>query len=314
MADAVAGARAVSRRRLPGARRRLFTGLGFTSPWLIGFVVFVSGPIVASFYYSFTDFNLFQPPNWVGLSNYRDLFTDERFLAALWNTGYLTVVGVPLGLALGLAVALALNFPVRGQPLYRAIVYLPAIVPIVTVSYLWRWILNAQYGYLNRILGWFGIPQPNWLADPLWTKPAVIILTLWGVGATAIIYLAALQQVPQMYYDAAAVDGANVWQRFRHVTWPAITPVTLFLLVLHVIQFLQIFTQTYLLTQSRGNAANGGPADSLLTYTVYLYHNAFVFLKMGYASAMAWILFLLIGLLTAVLLLTSKRWVHYDSE
>lgn len=295
-------------------RRGGLSGLAFSSPWLVGLAVFTAGPITASLYYSFTDFNVFQPPRWVGLANYWRMFSDERFLKALWNTGYLTVVGVPLGLALALLVALALNFPVRGQPLYRAIVYLPAIVPIVTATYMWRWILNAQYGYLNKLLGWLHAPQPNWLDDPVWTKPSVILITLWGLGSTAVIYLASLQQVPQQLYEAAAVDGANAWQRFWHVTWPALTPVTLFQLIMGIILSLQVFTQPYLLAQQRLNPAGGGPGNSLLTYTMYLYQNAFVLLKMGYASAMAWILFVIIGALTALVLVTSRRWVHYGLD
>ncbi|WP_210414819.1 carbohydrate ABC transporter permease [Microlunatus elymi] len=274
----------------------------------------MAGPILVSLYYSFTEFNLFQSPKWVGLDNYLSLFSDPKFVRSIINTAYLTVIGVPLGLALGMLVALALNFPVRGQPLYRAIVYLPAIVPVVTATYLWRWVFNAQYGYLNQMLGHLGLTGPNWLSDPVWTKPAVIIITLWGIGGTAVIYLAALQQVPQQLYEAAAVDGANGWQRFWHVTWPALTPVTLFQLIMGVIAAVQIFAPTFLLTQSRGNAANGGPGDSLLTYTMYLFQNAFVFLKMGEAAAMAWILFMFIGLLTLLILFSSKRWVHYGSE
>lgn len=302
---------------VPRARNRsrlARVGLAFSSPWIIGFAVFMAGPILVSLYYSFTDFNLFQSPRWVGLANYGTLLGDPKFVHAVLNTAFLAVIGVPLGLGLALLVALALNFPVRDQPLYRAIVYLPAIVPVVTATYLWRWVFNAQYGYFNRMLHWLGIPQPNWLADPTWTKPAVIIIILWGIGATAVIYLAALQQVPQQHYEAAAVDGANGWQRFWHVTWPALTPVTLFQLIMGIIGALQIFAPTYLLTQSRGNQASGGPGDSLLTYTMYLFHNAFVFFKMGEAAAMAWILFLVIGILTAVVLLSSRRWVHYGVE
>jgi multiple sugar transport system permease protein len=305
MADVAVGGR---------RRRRSIAGLGFSSPWIIGFVVFMAGPILVSLYYSFTEFNLFQTPKWVGLGNYLNLFGDPKFIRSIINTAYLTVIGVPLGLALGMLIALALNFPVRGQPLYRAIVYLPAIVPVVTATYLWRWVFNAQYGYLNQLLEHLGLTGPNWLSDPLWTKPAVIIITLWGIGGTAVIYLAALQQVPQQLYEAAAVDGANGWQRFWHVTWPALTPVTLFQLIMGVIAAVQIFAPTFLLTQSRGNAANGGPGDSLLSYTMYLFQNAFVFLKMGEAAAMAWILFMVIGLLTLVILISSKRWVHYGSE
>ena len=300
--------------RRPLRRRQSLAGLGFSSPWILGFLIFMAGPILISFYFSFTDFNLFQAPRWVGLENYTSLLKDPKFAHAVFNTAYLAIIGVPLGLGLALVVALALNFPVRGQPLYRAIVYLPAIVPVVTATYLWRWVFNAQYGYLNQVLDRLGLPQPNWLADPLWTKPAVIIITLWGIGGTAVIYLAALQQVPQQLYEAAAVDGANTWQRFWHVTWPALTPVTLFQLIMGIIGALQIFAPTYLLTQSRSNGASGGPGDSLLTYTMHLFHNAFVFLKMGQAAAMAWILFLVIGVLTALILISSKKWVHYGSE
>ncbi len=289
-------------------------GFGFSTPWIIGFLLFMAGPIVVSLFYSFTEFNLFQPPQWVGLQNYADLLGDPKFLRSVINTAYLAIIGVPLGLALALLVALALNFPVRGQPLYRAIVYLPAIVPVVTATYLWRWVFNAQYGYLNQLLSHLGLPQPDWLGDPFWTKPSVIIITLWGIGGTSVIYLAALQQVSQQLYEAAAVDGANTWQRFWHVTWPALTPVTLFQLIMGVIAALQIFAPTFLLTQSRGNPANGGPGDSLLTYTMYLFHNAFVFLRMGQAAAMAWILFLVIGILTLLILWSSRRWVHYGSE
>ena len=277
-------------------------------------MVFMAGPIAVSLYYSFTEFNLFQSPRWVGLQNYTDLVGDPKFWRSVVNTAYLAIIGVPLGLALALLTALALNFPVRGQPLYRAIVYLPAIVPVVTATYLWRWVFNAQYGYLNELLARVGLPQPNWLADPLWTRPSVIIITLWGIGGTAVIYLAALQQVPQQLIEAAAVDGANTWQRFWHVVWPTLTPVTLFQLIMGVIAALQIFAPTYLLTQTRSNGASGGPGDTLLTYAMYLFHNAFVFLRMGKAAAMAWILFLVIGGLTVLILLTSRRWVHYGSE
>ncbi|WFE23571.1 sugar ABC transporter permease [Solwaraspora sp. WMMD937] len=298
-------------RRSTTSRRQLRLGLAFASPWLVGFVVLILGPIVASGYYSFTDFNLFQPPTFVGVDNYRTMVGDERFTKALFNTLYLTVFGVPLALALSLGFALALNSRVRGLPIYRAIVYLPTIIPIVVSVYVWRWLLNAQYGYFNRILGLLHLPQPNWLADPTFTKPAIILIGLWMVGGTTVIYLAALKDVPSETYEAALVDGAGLWQRFRAVTWPAISPVTLFQLIVGLITSLQLFTQPYLLAQTRLNAAAGGPDDSLLTYGMYVYQNAFVFLKMGYASALAWVLFLVTLAVTAVLMLTSRRWVHY---
>jgi multiple sugar transport system permease protein len=209
---------------------------------------------------------------------------------------------------------MALNFPVRGQPIYRAVVYLPSVVPVVTATYVWRWMLNAQYGLINSLLGLVHLTQPDWISDPLWTKPAVLLITFWGVGTTTIIYLAALKEVPGYLYEAAELDGANEWQRFRHVTWPLITPVTLFQLIVGIIGSLQIFTQPYLLAQQALNPASGGPENSLLTYSLYLFQNAFVFLKMGYASAMAWVLFLITVALTAVILLSARRWVHYLSR
>jgi multiple sugar transport system permease protein len=298
-------------RRSQTSRRQLRLGLAFASPWLFGFVALVLGPIAASGYYSFTDFNLFQSPTFVGVDNYRTMLDDDRFATALFNTLYLTVVGVPLALLLSLAFALALNSQVRGLPLYRAIVYLPTIIPIVVSVYVWRWLLNAQYGYLNRLLGLLHLPQPSWLEDPAFTKPAVVLIGLWMVGGTTVIFLAALKDVPRETYEAAMVDGAGPWQRFRAVTWPAISPVTLFQLIVGLITSLQLFTQPYLLAQTRLNNAAGGPDDSLLTYGMYVYQNAFVFLKMGYASALAWVLFLITLVITAVLMATSRRWVHY---
>jgi multiple sugar transport system permease protein len=239
------------------------------------------------------------------------MLDDDRFATALFNTLYLTVVGVPLALLLSLGFALALNSRVRGLPLYRAIVYLPTIIPIVVSVYVWRWLLNAQYGYLNRVLGLLHLPQPAWLEDPVFTKPAVVLIGLWMVGGTTVIFLAALKDVSRETLEAALVDGAGPWQRFRAVIWPAISPVTLFQLIVGLITSLQLFTQPYLLAQTRLNNAAGGPDDSLLTYGMYVYQNAFVFLKMGYASALAWVLFLITVAITAGLMLTSRRWVHY---
>ena len=289
-------------------------GMLFALPWIIGFLIFQLYPILASGYYSFTDHNLFQPPTWIGLDNYRDLFNDDRFYKSIRNTLYMTVFGVPLGLGFALICALALNTPSRLQPLYRAIVYLPTIVPIVAATYLWRWILNAQYGYLNAVLGRLGLPEPLWTEDPAWTKPALLIIGLWVVGGTTIIFLAALKEVPQSYYEAAEIDGANWWSKFWNITWPAISPVTLFQLVIGVIGSLQYFTQAYLFAQERLNAASGGPEDSVLMYGMYIFQNAFIYLDMGYASALAWILFLVTLLCALVILGFANRWVHYEGD
>lgn len=289
-------------------------GVLFALPWLLGFLIFQLYPILASGYYSLTEYNLFTDPIWVGLENYRELFADERFYTSLLNTLYMTVFGVPLGLGLALVCALALNSPSRMQPLYRAIVYLPTVVPVVAATYLWRWLLNSQYGYINQILGWFGLYQPLWQEDPFWTKPALILIGFWTVGGTTIIYLAALKEVPRAYYEAAEIDGASWWSKFWHITWPAISPVTLFQLIIGVIASLQYFTQAYLFAQERLNTSSGGPSDSLLMYGMYIFQNAFVYLDMGYASALAWILFVLSLVLTIVILGFASRWVHYEGD
>jgi multiple sugar transport system permease protein len=286
----------------------------FASPFIIGFLALYAYPILASAYYSFTDFNLFQSPQWVGLENYSQMFADPTFWKAVVNTIVLTVFGVPLSIIVALAGAHLLNFPVRGQPLYRAVVYLPSIVPIVVGGYLWRWLLNTQYGFLDYFLSLVGIHGPSWLESPDWTKPAIIMMSLWTVGGTMIIYLAALKDVPPELHEAAALDGAGAWRRFVSVTWPTISPVTLFQVIVSVIAYLQIFTQPFILAQQRLNTGGSGPGQSMLTYAMYLYQNAFVFLKMGYASAMAWVLFIITIGIALVILATSKRWVHYGSD
>lgn len=289
-------------------------GVLFALPWIVGFGIFQVYPIFASAYYSFTEYNLFQSPEWIGLENYRELFEDERFFKSMYNTLFMTVIGVPLGLFFALICALALNTPSRLQPFYRAIVYLPTIVPIVAATYLWRWMLNAQYGYVNSILGRLGLGQPLWQEDAGWTKPALLFIGLWTVGGTTIIFLAALKEVPRTYYEAAEIDGANWWSKFWNITWPAISPVTLFQLVIGVIGSLQYFTQAYLFAQERLNAASGGPEDSLLMYGMYIFQNAFTYLDMGYASALAWMLFMVSLACTLFILGFANRWVHYEAD
>lgn len=295
-------------------RHRLTTGLLFAAPFIVGFAVFIAYPIGASLKYSFTDFNLFQAPRSVGFDNYTAMLHDERLHASLVNTLYITVLGLPLTIILGLLGAHILNLPVRGQPLYRALAYLPTIIPAVVGGYLWRWMLHAEYGAINGFLAMLHVPQPMWLLDPGWTRPAVVLMSLWTVGGTMLIYLAALKDVPEELLESAALDGAGPWHRFWHVTWPVLSPVTLFQVIVSLIAYLQIFTQPYLLTQTRLNGAAGGPEDTLLSYAMYLFQVAFTQLRMGYASAMAWLLFLVTMLVTLVLFLTSRKWVHYGSE
>ena len=282
-------------------------GLGFAMPFLIGLVLFTIGPMIASLYYSFTDFNIMTAPKWVGMHNYQSVFADPRFYKSLENTAYLTFIGVPLGLAFALGVALILNLkeaPARG--LARALSYIPAIIPSAVVAYLWRWMFNGRYGLINVVLTKLGIPAPNWLLDPAWTRPAVILISLWTVGGTTVIYLAALRDVPRELMEAAALDGCGVLRRFRYVTLPAIAPVTVFQLIAGLLGGLQNFTIPYLLGSGGFNMSTGGPDETWLTYAVYLYQNAFSYFKMGYASALAWILFIIALILTAVILRLSK--------
>jgi multiple sugar transport system permease protein len=294
--------------------RALIRGLLFASPWIIGFVIFQFLPILASAYFSFTNFNLFQEPQFIGLANYQKLASDELFWKSLANTLYLTVIGVPVSLAAGLLAALALNMKVPGQSLFRVIVFLPTVVPVVAATYVWRWLLNAQYGYVNAVIGSVGLPEPLWLNDPFWTKPALILISLWVTGSAMVVFLAALQEVPDVYYEAAEIDGAGAWAKFRHVTLPFISPVILFQTIIASIFTLQYFTQAYLLGQTRLNSPSGGPENSLLVYGLYLFQRAFVFLDMGYASAMAWILLLIALAGTFILLRLSRNRVFYAGD
>lgn len=289
-------------------RREQLTGMLFAAPWLIGFVILTAGPMILSLYYSFTEFNIFTPPSWVGLANYDELLADERFYRSIVNTAYLTFVGVPLGLALALATALVLNQKLPGQGLLRGLAYLPAIIPAVVVTYLWRWLLNGQDGLVNKVIRLFGGSAPNWLLDPTWTRPALILVGLWTVGGTTVIYLAALRNVPAELNEAAMLDGAGAVQRFRHVTLPSIAPVTVFQLIAGLIIGLQNFTLPYIMGSGEFNMSTGGPGETWLTYVVYLYVNAFNSFRMGYASAMAWILLLITMALTVVVLRLARGW------
>jgi multiple sugar transport system permease protein len=296
------------------AHRSLVRGLLFASPWIVGFLIFQLIPIIASAYYSFTNFNLFQDPQFVGFRNYQHLLSDELFWKSLLNTLYLTVIGVPVSLAAALLAALALNMRVRGQWFFRTVVFLPTVVPVVAATYIWRWLLNAQYGYINQPLAALHLGQPLWLDDPLWTKPALILMSLWVTGSAMIVFLAALQDVPEMYNEAAIIDGAGAWSRFRHVTLPLISPVILFETIIASIFTLQYFTQAYLLSQTRFNGASGGPENSLLVYGLYMFQQAFVNLNMGYASAMAWVLLLVALGGTLLLLRFSRGRVFYAGD
>jgi multiple sugar transport system permease protein len=288
-------------------RRDLARGLAFISPWIVGFLAFTLLPVVLSLYYSFCDFSLLQSPAWIGTENYRELFADELFWLSLRNTAYYAAMALPAGLIISLALALLLNAPIRNQAVYRTIIFLPSLVPIVASAMLWLWLFNPQLGLFNTLLAHVGLDGPGWLASPGWAMPSLAFMSLWGVGHTVVIYLAGLQDVPKDLYEAAEIDGAGVWRRVWHVTIPMISPVIFFNLVMAIIGTMQVFAVPYIMT-------GGGPAPATYFFTMYLYDNAFVFLRMGYASAMAWIQLLIILSLTGLAFWSSRRWVHYQGR
>ena len=286
-------------------RRGLLKGLGFISPWAVGFVVFTAVPVGLSLWYSLCDYSLLQPPAYVGLANYRELWADPIFWQVLRNTAVYAAVALPAGMVIALAVAMLLNVRTPGQGIYRTIVFLPSLVPAVASAMLWLWLFNAKLGLINVALRGLGVSDPPaWLADAAWAMPALILMSFWGIGNTVIIYLAGLQDVPKDLYEAADLDGAGAWGKAWHVTLPSISPVIFFNLVIGIIGTLQVFGAPFIMT-------GGGPARSTYFFTMYLYDNAFVYLRMGYASAMAWVQLVIVLLLTALAAWTSKKWVHY---
>jgi multiple sugar transport system permease protein len=302
----------------PGTRRNLVAGILFISPWVLGFVAFYLYPALASLYYSFTDFKILEAPRWVGLDNYARMGSDPLFWKSLGNTLYLAVIGLPLSVLSALAIALLLNVKgIRGISIFRTVFYLPVVVPTVAVAILWIWLLNPQYGLVNQALGFVGLPQPKWFFDADWTKPGIILMTVWGVGDVVVIYLGALQGVSRDLYDAADADGAGRFDKIRHVTIPMISPAILFNMITGAIAIFQYFTQAYVIsegTTSRGSGAIGGLQNSLLFYGLHLYNNAFRYFRLGYASALAWILLLVILCFTVLMLWASRRRVYYASD
>ena len=292
-------------------RRNLRNGLLFAAPYFIGFLAFTLYPLIASVYYSLCQYNVIKRPVFIGLENFRYLFfEDPLFWKALYNTLFSTVFSVPLGLCLSIGLALLLNQKVRAMSVYRTVFFLPTIVPMVASAVLWLWVLNPESGLINGLIRQFlGIDGPGWIANEHWSKPSLILMSLWGVGGAMVIFLAGLAEVPQSLYEVADIDGAGRWAKFRHVTLPMLTPTILFNLVMGLIGAFQYFTQVYVMTGGRG-----GPVGSTLLYALYLYRNSFYYLRMGYASAMAWLLFLVIFAATIAVLASSKRWVHYHGE
>jgi multiple sugar transport system permease protein len=285
-----------------------FKGILFVSPWLLGFVFFTIYPVGASLYYSLTRYDVLRPPLFVGLENYTLLFThDPMFSIVVKNTLYMVIVGVPTTLVVAFLLASLLNNDVVARPVFRTIFYIPSIVPAVATAMVWLWIYNTQWGMINSTLASLGLRIIPFLSDPALAKPSLIIIACWAQGGSIVIFLAALQDVPRTLYEAAYVDGANSVRRFWHITIPMCTPSILFVLITELIGTFQSFTLPWLLTE-------GGPNNATELYGLYLYRNAFRFFKMGYASALAWILFLVIVVFTLLIFRSSARWVYYGGQ
>jgi multiple sugar transport system permease protein len=297
------------RRLGPGERRALIVGLLFISPWIVGFLAFRLYPFFASLYYSFTFYPALESPKWIGLGNFSRLFEDTRFLTSLYNSAYYAVFAVPLSTISAILLAMVLNLKVKARPLFRTVFYLPSITPTVATSIVWLWMFNPRSGIVNYVLALFGVRGPGWLGSPEWSKPALIMMSLWSVGGAVVIYLAALQDVPRELVEAAQLDGANAVQQVWNVTLPMISPVILFNVITGLIGAFQFFTEVHVMTNG-----TGGPADSTLMMSIYLWQTAFRFFKMGYASAQAWILFLIIIIFTAILFRVSGRLVYYGGK
>lgn len=304
------GARVPAKARLTQAQREELWGWALVSLWVIGFLVFTLGPMVVSLGLSFFETDLLRS-RFVGLSNYILLFsfdeTRSLFWKALYNTAYYVVFSIPLGMALGFSLAVLLNQNVRGQTAYRIIYYLPTVLPSVAVSLLWLWLFDARFGVINWVLSLAGIKGLPWLYDTRTAKPALILMSLWGAGGNMLIFLAGLQGIPTQLYEAATIDGAGAWRRFAHITLPMMSPTLFFVLVTDTIYAFQIFATTYVMTA-------GGPANSTLMYVLYLYNLAFKQFRMGYASALAWVFFIIIMVVTLLIFRSSDAWVYYEAE
>lgn len=288
--------------------RNILKGLAFVSPWLIGYLAFTIYPILSSAYYSLTHYDVIREPRFIGFTNYTDLFVnDEVFWTVIYNTLYLVIIGVPAGIVTAFLLATLLNRPMKARPLYRTIFFLPVLVPAVASAEVWRWVYNTNYGVINSVLIGLELPVIPFLSSVTLAKPSLILIHMWAQGTAIIIFLAALQDVPRSLYDAATVDGANTFQQFWNITIPMTTPAILFVSLTGMIGMFQYFTQGWLLTE-------GGPNEATEFYSLYLYRNAFQYFKMGYASALAWILFVIILIVTLIILRSSDRWVYYAGE
>lgn len=295
------------KRRLTMRGREALDGYLFMAPAVLGFLFFTLLPMLASLGLGFTAYDLLSAPQWIGLGNYKELFADPFFWQSLRVTATFALFGLPLSLIVALGVALLMNQAVPAIALWRTIYVLPSVISGVAVAVLWRWLLNPEFGLFNLLLGFIGIKGPNWLGTPEWALPSLILMALWGTGNTMLILLAGLQGIPTDLYEAVEIDGGGALTKLRAVTLPLLTPVILFIVVTGLIYAFQYFTEAYVLTK-------GGPENATLFYTLYLYRNAFNYFKMGYAAALAWMLFLLVLVLSLAVLKSTPMWVYYEGE
>lgn len=288
-----------------GFMNKQWHGWLFLLPSLIGLVVMIFGPVIVVFFLGFTRYNILRPPQWIGIINYRAIFTDPLFWKVVFNTVYFAVVTGFISIVLGLALAVLVNSDIPGQSIFRTILFLPVIVSMVSAAFVWRWIFNSHFGVLNFLLENMGVAGPLWLDDTQYAMIAVIIMSVWKmVGYNMVIFLAGLKNIPLEYYQAAQIDGAGTLQKFFRITLPLLSPTTFFVIIVTLINAFLVFEQTYVMT-------NGGPANSTLTFALHIFNNAFLYFRMGYASALAFLFFLVILLLTYFQMAFQKKWVHY---
>jgi len=302
--------------RLTQAKREAIWAYVLISPWIIGVLAFTLGPMLASLGLSFFDTDMLTY-DFAGLANYKTLFstdvTKSLFWKSLYNTAYYVGLSIPLNMVVGFSIALLLNQEIGGRSFYRVVYYLPAVIPGIAVSLLWLWLYQPEFGLINWFLSWFGIPGPRWLYDTQTAKLALVIMGVWGAGSNMLVFLAGLQGIPTHLYEAATIDGASAWERFIHITLPMVSPTMFFLLVTNIISSFQVFTNVYIMTQG-AQGGSGGPAHSTLMYVLYLYNMAFRQFRMGTACALAWVFFIIIMLLTALIFRSSSVWVYYETE
>lgn len=301
---------APAKQRMTGRERReAIEGYLFISPWVFGFLIFTAGPMLASLVLSFTKWGLIDTPTFVGFDNYVKMVNDPLVWHSLMVTLRYTILTVPLRLVIALAVAIILVRPIPGVYVYRGIFYLPNVLGGVVTALLWMWVFNPDYGIMNYILSWFGIQGPKWLADPTWALPAIVIMSAWNVGVGVILFIAGLQAIPTHLYEAADLDGAGGFAKLFNITLPMLSPTILFFLISSIIGSFQVFDIVFV-----ASSGDGGPVRSTLVYLLYFYQNGFSYFRMGYASALVWLLMLIILVLTLVVFRTSRSWVFYESE